>query len=144
MSVWNDILAAVKTLVDTATTVTVVQRLVPEVVPSDTLPIWIVTPAGEERVDDHAFTKLNRYVYPVAVLYAKANNRSFSTDTALLTERETIREALDVRGLSGVSSVIDVDLTFIPPSTVQDSSGTVVDVTGFLAEYVSWETRTNT
>lgn len=143
MSVWNDILTSVNTLVDAATTTTVVTRKSGETLVGDTFPMWLICAAGEERPDESAFTNLVRYIYPVAVLYISKHDRSFSLNTTVLTERETIRDTLDRRLLTGASTVMDCDLTPLPITTYREADNTTYDVTGFGVDYVSWETRVN-
>ncbi len=140
-STWDSILTAVSSLVDAATLTTVVKRKSAEMLAADTLPFWLVCAAGEEKPDEYAFTNLVHYKYPVAVLYVSAHNRVFTVDATLLTERHAIRNALDVRTLSGVAAVWDSEITTIPTTTYDTVPNTTFDVTGFIVTYDTYEVR---
>lgn len=145
MAVWNDILSAVQSLVETVTGIpaSVVIRKSGTLLDTDTIPIVIVCDGGAEEMADTTFALDQQLVYPVKVIVVEANNREFSVGDSDLTFRQALRDKLNIRPpLSGVSSVIDVDVSPLSPFELQGSQ-TVYRVSGFECRYTSWETRTS-
>jgi len=148
MSVWGEILAAVKTRVTglSGLPATPVTREDPRLMQSDTtLPLLAVVDGGPERPIDFAFTKIVWEQYPVLVLWVKVNDRANALVTAELDGRQLIMDTLDQRPpLSGVTAatVTDVDLEPLdlfdyPPNNA------VYKVFGVRAIYTAYRTRLN-
>lgn len=145
MSVFYEILDAVKTRVDAVTGVpTPKLRKSVKLLPSDgtTFPIVFVCPNGPERVGLEAFTNKVSYEYPVVVAIIEDFNRQWEIDvSSMLETRELIRNALYQPTLTTVSGgIFDTNIEPLDPFFL-DSEVPVHEVTGFAVVYKSLETR---
>jgi hypothetical protein len=143
VAVWDDIMNAVGESVRAVASTPVVVRESGETLPGDTYPMWLVCSAGEEEPVAYAFTALTQWQYPVGVLYVAEGNRDFEVDPAYLDERERVRQQIDQRTLTNVSTVFDATPRPLPISTYGEAPNSSFRVSGFLVTYDSFETRTN-
>lgn len=115
------------------------------VIDNDNVPFCIVAKGGPEEPVDYAFTDLVQYRYPVLVLLVWKYDRDFNFSTEdenEITVRQALRDALDKRTLTNVSSITDADLEPLDLTGFGDDPNTPYKVTGFRVQYYSWETRT--
>lgn len=144
MAIWYDLLQACGTsaaAVANAPPVVVREEL--RGVVDDPVPFWIVAKGGPEEPVDYAFTNLVLYRYPILFVMVMDQERDWIPDQVELDLRQTLREQIDQRTLSTVSSVFDVDMEPLDLSGIHDAIRSTYRVTGFRANYFSWETRTN-
>ena len=146
MSIWYDLLSNVGTTLEAVANIPpVIVREEPKGTIEDGLPVCVVTKGGPEEAVDYAFTDLVQYKYPVLVflVFEQDRNWSFSAEDGINIDlRQTVRDALDKRTLSGASTVIDCDLEPLDLSGFGDEPNSPYKVTGFRCMYFSWETRT--
>ena len=109
----------------------------------DEVPCTLIAPAGNETIIDSNFAQQDCYSYPVIYVLITLQDRDFVVPGPELDIRELLRQQIDQRTLSGVSSVWDTSIEPLDLGSFEQARNTVYEVTGFLATYLSWESRTN-
>lgn len=144
MSVYFDILSALKTRVETAvsTSGTVALRKRPVMLTGDPFPMVIVSPSEDgEIIEQEAFNQKVTYIYPVVVVMYLVGDRDQSLDVqGYLALRQTIRNAIYQPLLGGAGTVYDTQLNMGGPF-IQIEQRATVELTTFRANFLSDETR---
>jgi hypothetical protein len=119
MSVYRDILAAVKTIIQALSLSgfddNVVIRKKPHITKhdgiTDTQGIIVISPSAEIIAEEYT-ENLENINYPVHITFAQGGNGVLNVQATeqLLDARESVRRALHKPSLSGVSSVIDTQV----------------------------------
>lgn len=153
----------IQTAVASDSTINVYRRRKPVLLDSDTIPAVIVAPASEgERIVFETFGGQVVYGYPVMCLVVSRGNTVITgaleatgqepddTDADVATDahmalRETIRNAVYKRALTGVSSVFNGEISVAPAIAETTASGraslylvSAVTVTHWSLETQTW------
>lgn len=144
MSVYFDILSALKTRVETAvsTNATVALRKRPVMMTGDPFPMVVIAPTDDgEIIEQEAFGGKVTYIYPVIVVMYLAGDRSQSLDVeGYLALRQTIRNAIYQPLLGGASTVYDTQLN-MGGAFIQVEQRATTELTTFRVNYLSLEQR---
>ena len=144
MSIYFDILNALKTRVESAvtTSATVALRKRPVMLAGDPFPMVVISPSEDgEIIEQETFNKNVTYIYPVVVVMYLVGDRN--QDLAVegyLSLRQTIRDAIYQPLLSGAGTVYDTVLN-MGGSFIQVENRATVELTTFRVNYLSSETR---
>lgn len=144
MSVYFDILSALKTRVESAvtTSATVALRKRPVMLTGDPFPMVVISPSEDgEIIEQEAFNQKVTYIYPVVVVMYLVGDRDQSLDVqGYLALRQTIRNAIYQPLLGGAGTVYDTQLNMGGPF-IQIEQRATVELTTFRANFLSDETR---
>lgn len=144
MSVYYDILTAVKASVDAAvgSNATTALRKRPVMLTGDPFPMVVISPSeAGETIDQEAFPDRVAYVYPVVICMYLAGDRVQDLQVeGYLSLRQTIRNAIYKPLLSGAGTVYDTKMDLGGPFVITEQRATV-EVTTYRMQYLSDETR---
>ena len=144
MSVYFDILSALKTRIETAvsTSATVALRKRPVNLAGDTFPMIVLAPTEDgEIIETEAFQKNVVYVYPVVVAMFLVGDRVQTLDVeGYLSLRQTVRNAIYQPLLSGAGTVYDTQMDIGGPF-IQVEQRATVELTTFRVNFLSLEER---
>lgn len=142
MSVFYDILYAVKTRLQTITSgppIHVRKRAI--ILESDPLPIVIVSPASEQ-VGLDTFQRIAGIDYTIQVTLIQAGNRVYEQDTQdWLQLRESIRRLLYQPALTGINDIIAMELDMQPAFESVAGPVSNYDISGMTITYRVLEER---
>lgn len=145
MSVYFDILYALKTRVQTAVTgsATVALRKRPVMLAGDPFPMIVIAPTDDgEVIEQETFNKGVTYIYPVIVALYLVGDRNQSLDVeGYLSLRQTVRNAIYQPLLSGAGTVYDTQLDLGGPF-IQVEQRATTELTTFRCNFLSLEERT--
>lgn len=144
MSIYFDILSALKTRVESAvsTNATVALRKRPVMLSGDPFPMVVIAPTDDgEIIEQETFQKGVTYIYPVVVVMYLVGDRNQNLAVeGYLSLRQTIRDAIYQPLLSGAGTVYDTVLN-MGGSFIQVENRATVELTTFRVNYLSSETR---
>jgi hypothetical protein len=147
MSVYYDILSALKTRITTAVasanplpTVALRKRAV--MLGGDPFPMIVVAPGdGGEVIEVETFNLHVTYSYPAIICLFLAGDRDQTLDTqGYLGLRQTIRDAIYQPLLAGAGTVYDTQMS-LGGSFIQVENRSTVELTTFRLSFLSSETR---
>lgn len=147
MSVYYDILSALKTRITTAVasanplpTVALRKRAV--MLGGDPFPMVVIAPGdGGEVIEAEAFNLHVTYSYPAIICLYLAGDRDQTLDTqGYLELRQTIRDAIYQPLLAGAGTVYDTQMS-LGGSFIQVENRSTVELTTFRLSFLSSETR---
>ena len=144
MSIYFDILSALKTRVESAvsTNATVALRKRPVMLSGDPFPMVVIAPTDDgEIIDQETFEKGVVYIYPVVIVMYLVGDRNQDLNVeGYLALRQTIRNAIYQPLLGGAGTVYDTTMS-MGGSFIQVENRATVELTTFRVNYLSSETR---